>query len=205
VRLGEYRPGAKTHSIVAVGRFFAAGHSKRQDALVKAFRSLPQSFVEAWSLTLVGGVSQRKGDLAYLESVRALARGAPNVNILINVSQNKLTQLYEAASLFWHATGYGRPMRAPERAEHFGMTTIEAMSYGAVPCVYADGGQVEVVSGEFGCLWSTLEELCSATVTLGASPDQLATRAARAASAASSYGGPQFEAGVNRVLARLRD
>ena len=42
----------------------------------------------------------------------------------------------------------------PERFEHFGITTVEAMAYGCVPIVPALGGQLEIVGdGRNGRLW----------------------------------------------------
>ena len=54
--------------------------------------------------------------------------------------------LYGRASIFWHAAGLGEdPERHPDRYEHFGITTVEAMSAGAVPVVIDAAGQVEIV------------------------------------------------------------
>ena len=67
------------------------------------------------------------------------------------------------ASLFWHAAGYGvDPARAPERLEHFGIATAEAMLCGAVPLVFPGGGQAEVVQdGVTGVHWRTPPELAA--------------------------------------------
>jgi glycosyltransferase involved in cell wall biosynthesis len=55
----------------------------------------------------------------------------------------------------------------PERAEHFGMSTVEAMSAGCVPVVVRKGGQKEIVShGESGYLWDTVDELVGNSLQL---------------------------------------
>ena len=70
-------------------------------------------------------------------------------------------ELLATSSLFWHATGYGEQARRhPERLEHFGITTPEAMLCGAVPLVVPAGGQVEIVTdGVNGRHWRTVPEL----------------------------------------------
>jgi glycosyltransferase involved in cell wall biosynthesis len=51
--------------------------------------------------------------------------------------------------------------------EHFGIATVEAMSAGAVPLVYAAGGQTEiVVDGVNGELWTSEKELVDGTISL---------------------------------------
>ena len=51
--------------------------------------------------------------------------------------------------------------------EHFGISTVEAMSAGAVPIVYRGGGQVEIVrDDENGMLWKTIDELTTKTRTI---------------------------------------
>jgi glycosyltransferase involved in cell wall biosynthesis len=50
--------------------------------------------------------------------------------------------------------------RFPERAEHFGIATLEAMAFGCVPIVIRAGGQSEIVEdGRSGFLCSDTDEL----------------------------------------------
>ena len=63
-----------------------------------------------------------------------------------DASGAELRDLYGRASIFWHAAGLGEdPERHPDRYEHFGITTVEAMSAGAVPVVIDAAGQAEIV------------------------------------------------------------
>ena len=58
----------------------------------------------------------------------------------------ELEALYGRASIYWHASGLGEDEeRHPDRMEHFGITTVEAMSAGAVPVVIGKAGQIETV------------------------------------------------------------
>ena len=136
---------AKESMILNVGRFFAAdrGHSKKQLELVRAFRDLCDGGVVGWTLHLAGGCSPDDQD--YLDTVRREASGYP-VEFHIDRPGAELEALYGRASIYWHASGLGEDEdRHPDRMEHFGITTVEAMSAGAVPVVIGKAGQIETV------------------------------------------------------------
>lgn len=173
----------KEHIILAVGRFFDVEHAKRHDVLIDAYRHLPAAVRSSWPLVLAGGVDGRASGQRYLDRLRTLAQGL-NIRFELDVPQSRLHELYARTSLFWHATGYGRAPEQPERAEHYGLSTIEAMSHGAVPLVYADGGQTEIVTETSGVLWRVLDELVVATTSLiddGEARRRMADAAARRA------------------------
>ena len=88
------------------------------------------------------------------------AEGYP-IEFLINKSNEVLWESYNKAKIYWHASGYGEDLeKHPEFAEHFGISTVEAMGAGAVPVVINSGGQKEIVTeGKNGLLWDTIPEL----------------------------------------------
>ena len=47
--------------------------------------------------------------------------------------------------------------------EHFGITTVEAMSAKCIPIVINKGGQTEIVTDECGFKWNNLDELIKYT------------------------------------------
>ena len=56
--------------------------------------------------------------------------------------------------------GFGiDPEKNPENTEHFGMTTLEAMSSGCIPLVVPYGGQREIVE-DSQFFFETMDELC---------------------------------------------
>lgn len=194
----------KRHMILAVGRFFdsESGHSKKQLELVHAFRRLLERGVQGWELHLVGGCSTR--DRAYLERVRFAAGDAP-VELHVNASGAELRELYSSAAIYWHASGLGEdPERHPDRLEHFGITTVEAMSAGAVPIVIGLAGQQEVVAhGRTGFLFSTVGELVELT-ELVIADERLRQRLGEAASAAATaYGAEVFDERVRGLVEGL--
>ena len=159
--------GAKEQVILHVGRFFPSdkGHSKKQLELVQAFRRLHDRGAGGWTLHLVGGCSE--AGRSYLDEVRALALGYP-VELHVNASGDELEALYASAAIYWHASGFGEDAeRHPDRLEHFGISTVEAMSAGAVPVVIGLAGQRETVRhGVDGFHFRTLDGLCSLTEML---------------------------------------
>jgi glycosyltransferase involved in cell wall biosynthesis len=188
--------------ILSVGRFFRGWHAKRHDVLIDAFRTMqPAAGVE---LHLAGGLDRADpGSAAYLSELRAQADGLP-VHFHVDVDRDDLEALYARASLYWHAAGFGQDgRRHPERMEHFGITTVEAMARGAVPLAYAGGGQEEIVDPDrTGVLWRTKGELVEASAALLADPARREVVAAAGARAAHAYARERFAARVrDEVLA----
>lgn len=159
------RRGAKQPIILSVGRFFAAdrGHSKKQLELVQAFRRLCDEGLSEWTLHLVGGCAP-DGE-PYLREVQEAGVGYP-IELHVNAPGAQLADLYARASIYWHAAGLGENAeRHPDRLEHFGISTVEAMSAGAVPVVVGLAGQLETVRhGVDGYHFRTLDDLVELTL-----------------------------------------
>jgi glycosyltransferase involved in cell wall biosynthesis len=170
--VGMAARGEKAPVILSVGRFFlpGTGHNKKQLEMVTAFRDLVQGGgADGWEYHLVGGCAEEHRP--YLDQIRAAASGLPVV-LHPDASGAELAALYGRASIFWHAAGLGEdPERYPDRYEHFGITTVEAMSAGAVPVVIDAAGQVEIVEhGANGYRFADLEGLVDHTRRLIADP-----------------------------------
>ncbi|MDH5533364.1 MAG: glycosyltransferase family 4 protein [Candidatus Pacebacteria bacterium] len=142
----------KEKIILHVGRFFKQLHSKRQDILVSIFAKLKAA---DWKLVLIGSVE----DESYLNEVKDMAKGL-NIDIKTKVSHKQLIGWYKKASIYWHATGFGVSDSVnPEKVEHFGISTVEAMSYGCAPIVIKKGGQKEILKGDLKkWLWNDKNE-----------------------------------------------
>ncbi len=156
---------AKQHEIAVVGRLQKPGPGipyKAQDILVRTFAELTDLHERGWRLVLAGAA--RPEDQAYLDELRRAADGLP-VDILTNVPRSGIRDVVGRAALYWHAQGAGADgARHPETQEHFGISTVEAMSAGAIPLVFGTAGPLEVVTGVEGVEpWRDQDELARLT------------------------------------------
>jgi glycosyltransferase involved in cell wall biosynthesis len=161
VAVESFKPLVKKNFIISVGRFTNLLHNKRQDVLIEAFKKMK---LKDWKLILIGGDEEGK---EYVAGLRKKANGFP-IEIIANPSFDKLKVFYGQAKIFWTAAGFGiNENRNPEKVEHFGITTVEAMAAGCVPVVIGKGGQKEIVKeGQNGFLWQTEEELIAKILKL---------------------------------------
>ncbi|MCJ7666173.1 MAG: glycosyltransferase, partial [Actinobacteria bacterium] len=160
----------KEKAILSVGRFFPEHHNKKQYELAATFIKMIEKYPEGmkgYTLYLAGGVSNIAGHQEYVESIRKLSAGYP-IEVLANVSFERLAGLFKKASVFWHASGLGEDENAhPEKFEHFGITTVEAMSAGCIPVVINRGGQKEIITdGVDGFFFDGLQELSDITLKI---------------------------------------
>lgn len=141
------------------------GDYKKQTVLIEAFKKIVNSGLKDWEFVLA--VSVRKKDEEVFEEIKKRAQGFP-IRFLVNRNNKTLWEIYNKASIYWHASGFGEDLiKNPEHAEHFGISTVEAMGAGCVPVVINAGGQKEIVKdGENGFLWDTEEELINRTFEL---------------------------------------
>lgn len=155
------KAGKKIPVILSVGRFTDSLHNKRQDVLVEAFKNLFDEGFEDWKLVLVG--NDREGK-RLVNRIHKLIKNYP-IQVLTEATHAQLNKLYASSSIYWHAAGFGiDETKYPERVEHFGMSTVEAMSAGCVPIVIRKGGQKEIVQhNRNGYLFDTKQQLISYT------------------------------------------
>ncbi|HEY8886550.1 MAG TPA: glycosyltransferase [Candidatus Microsaccharimonas sp.] len=158
----------KRNNILNVGRFFhnnGITHHKRQDFLVDTFVKMTDLHKKGWQLHLAGTVNENAEDMRYVVDLIRRSEGYP-IHLHLDTPLDKLKELYSVSKIYWHATGYGADKKKnPERQEHFGISTVEAMSAGSIPVVIRSAGQEEVVSeGENGYLWETEKELVKKTL-----------------------------------------
>jgi glycosyltransferase involved in cell wall biosynthesis len=152
--------------ILSVGRFFRQLHSKRQDILIEMFKQLlseEPDLMSGWKLVLVGS----NEDDEYVKELKQAALGLP-IEIYSDAPRSKLLELYRKARIFWHAAGFGVDEKtSPERVEHFGIATLEAMAAGAIPIVHGKGGQPEVLGPDLQhLLWKRKADCLRKTVRI---------------------------------------
>jgi glycosyltransferase involved in cell wall biosynthesis len=185
----------KERVILSVGRFFnGLYNNKRYDVLIDAFKKLCERLPNTtWQYRLVGSCGADEESQSYLRQLQDAARGFP-IYFHVNASYEDLRRHYNEATIFWHAAGFGVDEdKHPERAEHFGMSTLEAMSARCAPVVINAGGQKEIVShGESGYLWSTIEDLVKHSTTLISDRELLAVMQTNARNRFSGFDREHF-------------
>lgn len=151
----------KNNVILHVGRFgttVEGKNYKKQDVMIEVFKSMVKKGLRRWMFKIV--ISVLPQDEEKIKVLKELAKDYP-IEFIQNPSNMELARLYAQSKIYWHATGFGEDISLhPERAEHFGIATVEAMSAGSVPVVINAGGQPEIVDNNLnGFLWNTMEEL----------------------------------------------
>lgn len=197
VDVDKIKPTKKKKYILSVGRFFAYLKDKKQELLINTFKDLYRNdHLKDWSLHLVG--SAGNGDLGYLEQLRSLATGLP-IKFYPNLAYDELCRLYGESAIYWHAAGFGE--EDPTKMEHFGISTVEAMSAAVVPAVIGKGGQVEIVEhGQSGFLWSSLDELKRYTIQLIKDEQLLKKLSIGAKKRALDFSKTRFEDRIKEII-----
>lgn len=199
----------KRKSILHVGRFIAdigenGYHHKGQGVLLETFKEMTSLHRDGWELHFAGSVGVDEESAKYAAALVQSAEGFP-VEFHFKARLEELRNLYRAAAIYWHATGFGYAVADyPARQEHFGITTVEAMSAGAVPVVYGSGGQKEIVThGVDGLCWDDTESLSKQTLGLVNDPDLRARLSRQAIVSSERFGRKAFAASVDRLVERL--
>ncbi len=155
----------KQNIILNVGRYgrFPNGTSvKKQEFMIDVFKKMCDEGLKNWKFYLV--VSFLDGDRQFVDDLKKSIGKYP-ITVLENISYKELLEEYKKAKIYWHAAGVDEDLIThPERAEHFGITTVEAMLNGLVPIVIDAGGQKEIVQNyEGGFLWTNAIEFIEKT------------------------------------------
>lgn len=162
VRIVQTKETKKENTILHVGRFGinTSGSSyKKQEFMAETFKNMVDDGLTKWNMIFVVSVFGKEHEEA-LVKFKETIKEYP-ITIIQNPINDDLWSLYSKAKIYWHASGFGEDFaKHPDRAEHFGISTVEAMGKRAVPIVINAGGQPEIVQdGQNGFLWHTQDEL----------------------------------------------
>jgi len=199
-------PSAKGKIILHVGRFIADSlederHHKRQDLLLETFKRVTDLHQQGWELHFTGSVSADGKSRTFADTLMRAAEGFP-VFFHFNSTNKELRKLYRSAAIYWHATGYGVDAdKYPSTQEHFGISTVEAMSAGAVPVVYATGGQKEIVTDKVdGYWWADIDRLVNQTRRLTNDDELRSELAQQAVLSSKRFSRETFVANIDRLI-----
>jgi len=198
-------PATKRNMILHVGRFIAEGtdgrHTKNQKFLIETFKRLTDLHDAGWELRFAGSVSTGADSTDLVKTLKEGSHGFP-ITFHFNAPRSQLRQLYQTAAIYWHATGYGFDEdQHPGKQEHFGITTVEAMSAGVVPIVYGSGGQKEIVTeGVNGFLWSDVDQLTRRTREVATDQMLSGGLSTRAMESSKQFGRRAFTARLDELI-----
>ena len=194
----------KENIILHVGRFRVMDMTtgvkdyKKQNVMVDALKKMSNKMPD-WRFVLV--VAIRDDDKADFDTLTKKTKGYP-IEFLVNKTNDELWDIYSRAKIYWHASGYGEDLeKHPEFAEHFGISTVEAMGAGVVPVVFNAGGQKEIVEDNInGFLWNTLSELEEKTLYLVKEDKILSTMSVEAIKRAKDFEGKGFCEEIKKMV-----
>lgn len=186
---------AKKKIILSVGRFFIGLYNeKRYDILTQAFRRAFDTKLNNWEYHIVGNAKNDLKTNFFLSNLKEANKNYP-IYFHVNESYESLKRIYNEAAIFWHGAGYGVDEKLyPEKVEHFGMTTVEAMSSGCIPVVINKGGQRESVSTALdGFLWDSIDELINYSNDIAEKKIQVSTLRVNARKKYSEFNFDKFQ------------
>ena len=199
-------PSAKEKIIQHVGRFIADSiederHHKGLGPPLETFKRMTDLHEQGWELHFTGSLSPDAKSRTFAGTLMRAAEGLP-VLFHFNAASKELRELYRRAAIYWHATGYGFDAdRYPSKQEHFGISTVEAMSAGAVPVVYATGGQKEIVTDEVdGYWWTDIDRLVNQTRRLANDAALRSELGKQAVLSSKRFSRETFVANIDRLI-----
>lgn len=193
----------KENIILTVGRFrvknVGVSDYKKQGVLINVFMKMVDKGLKDWKFVLATSI--RPNEKEKFEKLKTKAKNYP-VEFLVNKKNDDLWDIYSKAKIYWHATGFGEDLeKRPDFAEHFGISTVEAMGGGVVPVVIDAGGQKEIVDpGANGYLWNNENELIKQTIGLINDPEKLEKMSKLAVLSARGFGEKDFCQEVNDLI-----
>ena len=204
VDVQNFYQSPKEKIILSAGRFFPQHHNKKQLELAQTFIELfneNKDLMEGYSLYLLGGLENKKAHLDYVEKIREISKGYP-IYLKTNISWDELRSIFAKASIFWHASGMGEDEeKHPEKFEHFGITTVEAMAAGCVCVVIGKGGQEEIIKdGINGFTFDTFAKLKEKTLEIAADPEMTRIIRSNAKKDSEKFSNKVFEESILNII-----
>ncbi len=194
---------AKENIILHVGKFRVANVNsedyKKQQIMADAFKAMVDKGLKNWKLIIATSIND-ESDPRFRNMIDS-GKNYP-IKFLVNKNNIELWDIYSKAKIYWHASGFGEDLENhPEYAEHFGISTVEAMGAGAVPVVINAGGQKEIITDKNdGFLWNSLDELTEKTKLLINDKDLWEKMSEAARSRAKDFGTEKFGGAIEAML-----
>lgn len=191
-------------SFVTVGRFIIHGHRKNQDKILEALLDVSKRRrLKAW---IYGALGPGEKDRRFYQDI--LERNTnPDIIIDANVSNEAIRDAYKCSHFYIHAAGLDTALGIKNsESEHFGISLVEAMSFGCVPIVFGHGGPKEILDGcGVGFQYQSLSELISLlnhVADMKNFREYFAENAKKSIDAAKRYDIDIFNAKIKKLLSQ---
>lgn len=188
--------GKKQNQILYVGRFSSKMTEKRQDLLIESFKKFSKK-TTGYKLVLAGGVV---GDQSVINTLKKQAKGL-NIEIIPNPNYSVLKDLYAKSKFFWQTAGLGiDESKNPEKVEHFGMTTVEAMASGCIALAINKGGLKEIITPGTGFLCNDENDLVAQTLAVSTNSVLQQQLSKQAVKRSQEFSNAKFYEKINLLL-----
>jgi GT2 family glycosyltransferase len=139
--------------LLSVGRFNWEGHCKNQHIIARVFARLSKSgaIPTQWQLVMVGSVDECvESSISHFKETEKYLLDC-NARLVANADMQEIKSLYHSAAVYIHATGLGvDPIAEPEKNEHFGIASFEALLHGCLLIAFEHGGPAVMVEKNRG-------------------------------------------------------
>ena len=186
----------KQNLVISTGRI---APDKNYELVIDIFkRAIEDSNLKGYNLFICG----KSDNLKYLSKLKELSKGLP-IKFLTDLSDNSLKEIYKKSKIFIQAKGFGiNEEKYPSLLEHFGMTTAEAMSHGAVPIVLNKGGYKETIeNNKSGFLFNNVQEAVDSLKKLASNKNILSTMSKNARKRAKRFSLQRMQNEIDLIIA----
>jgi glycosyltransferase involved in cell wall biosynthesis len=156
-------------------------------------------------LVLAGGLENKQSHINYVNKIKEISNNY-SIEILPNISWDELNEIFAKALIFWHASGLNEDEnKNPEKFEHFGITTVEAMASGCIPIVINKGGQKEIIKdGVNGFTFNDVAELKQKTLFVIEHDKDMAKIRLQAIKDSKKYSDEVFEDELLKIISSAK-
>jgi len=184
----SYYSDRRENIVVTISRY---SPEKHLEAIPRIASQVPEA-----EFYLVGSVSSYSGPVIEKIRTKAETYKANNFHMVFNASREQLAELLGKAKVYLH----------PPFPEHFGIAIAEAMSAGAVPVIFKDGGGWTDIVGPFdkSLGYQNLAEAVNIIKALLWDSNELREKSKKASLYASRFSYEQFKVNLADHLAHAQ-
>ncbi|MBU2562084.1 MAG: glycosyltransferase family 4 protein [Nanoarchaeota archaeon] len=187
----------KEKIIISTGRI---SPDKNYEFVIESFKKAYQTpLLKDYKLWICG----KEDDHSYLIKLKKISKGFP-IEFKLNLTDKKFKNIYKKSKIFIQGKGINiNENKYPSLLEHFGMTVVEAMSYGCVPIALNKGGYKESIDDETGFKVNTQEEVVKCILKLVKNESLLSNMSKSGIKRAKKFSLEKMQEKIDKLLINL--